>query len=694
MYRLFTTLIKLALLLGSYTLSAQEYHFELGEKHFSENELTKSKAAFEVAKDSFILARNDTATALCFNYLAKVNLHQGNYQLGIDLNEEGLKYARRAPYSIAYLRLILFKSEYHYMKGNSEVGRACWREIENKIQTTNYVTASAYKSFATAYLKEPGDTFELLAQRGLETALHFKDSSQITNAYRLLAARAEIKSNIPASLSILLEGITYIPKSKLITRANYMLQISFCFDKLNDFKKSLSYAQQAYDIAKKTNYQLFYHAALTQLAKSHSELGDFDTAEKYWEQIIDFYTQKGKLNDVAVIQCAQLSSYIQRKKSRKVEEILTKLEAIDLSNIKPVNQNYINRTLTKYYFSINEINLAKEKFADWTKTKDQVVQLENQYEYVLYQSKFAEEEKLYGKSIALLEKSNSILDDIKRKKQKDVVYLIEAEYNTAEKEAKITALETQSRLKHFKVKQRNIFLILSSLFLVFASILTFIFYKRNQKIRLQKSEIKKTLEEKNILLSEIHSRVKNSLQTISSILNLQSRTMEEGIAAEAIKEGRNRVNSMAFIHDNLFVENNASQVNIKSYIDQLLEALFKSYNVKPDKILLEKRVMSGVVNVDKIIPIGLILNELISNALKHAFIGQGQGVLKVEFLKKENEFQLAVIDNGVGIQPKTTNSKGGFGSRIIQAFAKKLNANVTRTTGNGTSVIVSFSDLK
>jgi len=676
------------------SLLAQEYHLEIGEQFLEKGESEKSISFFEIAKDSFLIKNNDTAVALCYNLIAKAFLNQGQFEHALEQNEKGLKYARRSNFSTAYLRLLLFKTVFYNVKEKPEIGRACWREIKEKLEVKNDVAASAYRAFANAYMQEPNDTFELIATRGLEIALQFKDSTQISNAYRILADRAILLAEIPKAITNLLVGIKHIPANKKVPTANFALLLSDCFESLGDYSKALIYAEQAINQLKNTRYLSFQHSVYNQLAGLYASIGDSPIAENYWNKCLDYYQEKEEWNKILNVYNRKLSHYLSLKEDPKIDINYNKIQTIDFSNVDEQTLNFTNRTLTKYYFHKGNLVKAKEVLEKWKATKDLVARPENQIEYLHYKSLISESSGQYNKSIELLHKANSKIDDIKSKKQSDLVYLLESEYHQAEKETEINLLEHQNEVIQFKVNLRKVFLFLSSIFLCIAALLTFLFYKRNKTIRLQKEKIRKALIEKNILLEEIHSRVKNSLQTISSILKLQSRTMKDGVAAEAIKEGQNRVNSMAIIHENLFLENNTSQINIKTYIDHLLEELFKSYNVESNKIRLEKKVMSGIINVDKIIPIGLILNELVSNALKHAFKGKEKGILRVEFLKSKNEFQLAVIDNGIGISTNNSSGEQGFGTRIIKAFAKKLNANVSRTSGAGTSVVVSFSSLK
>ena len=136
---------------------------------------------------------------------------------------------------------------------------------------------------------------------------------------------------------------------------------------------------------------------------------------------------------------------------------------------------------------------------------------------------------------------------------------------------------------------------------------------------MQNTIVFEALKEKDFLLREIHHRVKNNLQVISSLLSLQARQIGDKNIQKAINEGRSRVRSMALIHQNLYQNENLTGVSVERYLSNLLSELFDTYKVDSDKITLHFNIQDIDLDVDTMVPFGLILNELISNCLKHAF---------------------------------------------------------------------------
>jgi len=207
--------------------------------------------------------------------------------------------------------------------------------------------------------------------------------------------------------------------------------------------------------------------------------------------------------------------------------------------------------------------------------------------------------------------------------------------------------------------------------------------------------IKKQAEEMEVLNREIHHRVKNNLQVISSLLDIQSQTLKDEEAAEVIKESRQRVQSMAFIHQNLYQSNTVQEIELNNYINNLADHLFQSYNIRKDKIRFTTDIDKISLHSDTVIPLGMILNELISNSLKYAFKDIEEGEIKVAMKQRENELLLQVKDNGRGLPAGfDVNKLQSFGFKVIRAFAQKLKAKLVIDGSHGTDVQLVISKFK
>ena len=205
----------------------------------------------------------------------------------------------------------------------------------------------------------------------------------------------------------------------------------------------------------------------------------------------------------------------------------------------------------------------------------------------------------------------------------------------------------------------------------------------------------RSLQEKEILLKEIHHRVKNNLQVISSILNLQSAYTKDKNALAILKESQNRIKTMALIHESLYQANDFSKIDFSEYILNLADNLAYSYKINDVSVAMETEIEKGIIlNIDKAIPSGLIINELISNAYKHAFKNSGAGNNLVNLkLKRNKKIIIEVSDNGVGMNEKIDyRNTESLGLQLVSTLVEQLNGEMKVERKNGTSFWVSFKE--
>ncbi|MFT6746073.1 MAG: PAS domain S-box-containing protein [Glaciecola sp.] len=210
---------------------------------------------------------------------------------------------------------------------------------------------------------------------------------------------------------------------------------------------------------------------------------------------------------------------------------------------------------------------------------------------------------------------------------------------------------------------------------------------------LKKSEIKlrESVEQKEVLLREVHHRVKNNLQVINSILKLQSFHIKDEKALMAISDCQTRIKSMAFIHESLYQSNDLSQVNFSEYLRTLCNNLLFSYQIESKKITIDLQVIDVSLSLDSGISCGLIVNELISNAFKHAFSDKDSGKIIVSLKSTEKGHCLIVQDDGKGI-PKSINYKktNSLGLQLVIGLVDQIDGKIQHKNEGGTKFIINF----
>ncbi len=207
--------------------------------------------------------------------------------------------------------------------------------------------------------------------------------------------------------------------------------------------------------------------------------------------------------------------------------------------------------------------------------------------------------------------------------------------------------------------------------------------------------IRASLQEKEILLREIHHRVKNNLQIISSLLNLQAQYIKDETALEMFKESRLRIRSMAMVHEKLYKSRDLSQVDFGDYVRSLAHNLFQVYGFTPDKIALRVNMQAIFLDINTAIPCGLLVSELISNALKHAFPDGRRGEIKVSmFPTEEDAIRLEISDNGIGLERDSDPQKSeSFGLQLVDMLTEQLQGTLTVQRDEGTTFVLVFKEL-
>jgi len=284
----------------------------------------------------------------------------------------------------------------------------------------------------------------------------------------------------------------------------------------------------------------------------------------------------------------------------------------------------------------------------------------------------------YPAALATFRAFHALYDTLYSREKDERITELLTRYDVARKDAAIGLLEAENALA-----TRNLWLVgLVALLLLVGTGATLLLWKiRLRTVRALEEKnrtIEGMLDEKEHLVREIHHRVKNNLQMISSLLHLQARHVTEPGAMAALAEGGSRVRSMAIIHHHLQADDTASQVDVPGYVESLCETILASYPRPGLDVQMVREVENIRLDVSVMAPLGLILNELLTNAIKYAFPDRDEGRILVRLGLEDEVLVLVVHDNGVGLAAEALADPGlhggGFGTRMIQAFLAKLEA--------------------
>ncbi len=463
----------------------------------------------------------------------------------------------------------------------------------------------------------------------------------------------------------------------------------------SDFDKAMEYLMKAYDITKPKGKRMDHGLILYRLRAIYDRVGDMTNYAKYTKEYHDLVVSSGGSPNM-IHGYEQDSTLTSKEKVEKFKTLASEYKNIGYEDA------YLN-TITKLgdlYYDINDLSKAKASFLTVLKYKSKTIDkvVEDIYGKLHeINSKLGNYKEAY--QYAILEKTmkDSLLNEDKR----NLLFSLEKKYETEKKEQQVALLTAENDVKDLRIKegnyQRNIFFSITLGLLGLLSILYYSFRKNKESKRLlevQNKIIEKNLAEKDVLLREIHHRVKNNLQVVSSLLSLQSNYISDDAALKAINEGKDRVSSMALIHQNLYKENDITGIETTFYFTELIDHLFDSYNIRENEISLVKNIESIKLDVDTMIPLGLIANELISNALKHGFTQSLTGTLTFTLKMRDDQLIMSVKDTGKGINEEEFLNSKSFGNKMITAFMQKLGAKMIISNDQGAHIELVINKFK
>lgn len=209
-------------------------------------------------------------------------------------------------------------------------------------------------------------------------------------------------------------------------------------------------------------------------------------------------------------------------------------------------------------------------------------------------------------------------------------------------------------------------------------------------------QLKKSLNEKEVLLREIHHRVNNNMQIISSLLNLQSFHIADEKALNVFRESQNRVKSMGMIYEKLYQSKDISHIDFADYISSLVSGIFSSYEIDTNHIKLKIDAQQILMGIETAIPCGLIINELVTNALKHAFVGRENGELDITLqILSDDTYQLTIKDDGIGFPENIDfENVSTVGLQLVNGLVDQIDGTIEMDAGEGTKFSIIFKEVR
>ncbi len=467
--------------------------------------------------------------------------------------------------------------------------------------------------------------------------------------------------------------------------------ISDIFLSQKNFERAEYYALQSEALAKAKNLKSTLAVSQHSLAQIYSKQGRLDQALDYYQKALPIFRQGASTLDIATC-LSHIGTLHLRRGQYELAEIHLR-ESLEFVDVQQTPYNY-----ALILFDLIELKIKQKRFTEAKSILHQarLISQEINTARVLWlfhstEIKYYEAVRDYPKALLSQQNFQKYKGEMLDSEKTELIHQLEERYERAKKDREIAKLNADNELKDVSLQQsqRNNFLALVGLTLALALMVLLYFFNRmrrqsNEKLAEKNLQIGKSIAEKEVLLKEIHHRVKNNLQTVSSLLRLQSRYIVDDKARDAIQEGRNRVQSMAMIHQNLYQEDNLMGIQMEEYIRKLAESLHYSYRLSETEITMQYDIAPLRLDVDTVIPLGLILNEMLSHSFKALVEHQQSAQLKISLAELDGYLQLDLSNtNSTSYAPLTNGSKHSFSDQLIQTFTPKLNARLEFPSGPG-----------
>ncbi|WP_273444896.1 sensor histidine kinase [Neolewinella agarilytica] len=296
-------------------------------------------------------------------------------------------------------------------------------------------------------------------------------------------------------------------------------------------------------------------------------------------------------------------------------------------------------------------------------------------------------------TVHYLELEANLRQEIKEKERIKVLADMEGKYQTAEKQREIDKLEYEEKLSQARIQRQGWIIGLGLLALSIVSFLLYRVFQQRQRISEQRQQLSKSLKDKETLLKEIHHRVKNNLQMVSSLLSLQSRYVSDDTAVAALKMGNSRVRSMALIHQKLYMSDEVSTtVKAGEYLQKLLDELVGNLTPPGLALTTSTDLEDLELDIDTMIPMGLIANELVTNSLKYAFKDRQKGTISLSLKRLDGKITLHLSDDGIGTAKNPAEAPESFGYLLINSLSEQLEGELTVDGNDGMKVTLTVPD--
>ncbi|MEO9870542.1 tetratricopeptide repeat-containing sensor histidine kinase [Ekhidna sp.] len=604
-------------------------------------------------------------------------------------------------------KTIIYQNLKDYSKAERELNSALKLKMPNQEELIKHRSQVFERKSTLHFLKNEYQLALVTIDSALQLYEVIKEREEIMKSLRFKSTVLLRQGKVSAAQDILWQLFDYQEgNTDLYERASVLKDIGFSFTISGNHREAIKLFRQALKFTGSSEIKRVHTNILNDLGSTYLATSQYDSAKWFLDQAI----QETKEDEIIPETYHYLAKYhimvgqpdsallyanylMGNQKVKEIPSLYFGAKFIQAS------ANYSRGNLKRAQGIINEIIRQEREINSLTIIRDS-------YE-LLYHIKY--DQGRFRDAISAIEKYQILNDSVINldnltqgiRLQYESTYdrqQLKDSLQYAEKDQ--LALLEQQKNKILVSNQRITIILIGSSTLLLLAISLILFrnnrssQKKNKLIGEQKESIEKSLNEKEILLKEIHHRVKNNLQVISSLLNLQAENLSTESALEALTDGQNRVKSMSLIHQRLYQENDLRGVDVNDYLKNLIPQLISSFALNNKEIDYKIDVGDIKLDVDTLVPLGLIINELVTNSLKHAFEEMNSGIIELKIREENDMLHVSIKDNGKGFNEAELQNSNSFGWKMIDSLSRKLKAELSILNEEGTLVDIFISRYK
>jgi two-component system, sensor histidine kinase PdtaS len=523
------------------------------------------------------------------------------------------------------------------------------------------------------------------------------DSSGVAGLLNNMASIYAVQGNYPEALENYQQSLEL--KLKLGNEkgaANSLNNIGNIYYYQKNYDLSLQYYERALEIENKMGNPMGQGRSLGNVGLVYLETGKLNEA-------LQNYLLAYQKMDSLKLECQKMypanglgQTYYQLGKLEAAHKFLDEAYTEAVACNDPVILSSSLETLGKISVANKQYTLAERRLKesyDVAEANDLKVQVKDASKslYEFYKSRGN-----IGEALSFLEINKSVTDSLLNEDLTEQLTRMEVNYQfKEEKDSLQFAREKELLSYNSEIKRRELVQMSTFFGLGLAFVLLFVIYrfyrvkqKANEQLSVKNEIISRTLQEKEMVLKEIHHRVKNNLQIVSSLLNIQSKMVKDEAAKQAIRDSQSRVHSMSLVHQNLYSSGEVGEVSANEYLEQLILSVCRSFDPEGN-CQLNLQLEPVALPPDMAMNLGLISNEIITNAFKHAFPAPDKkgSVISVSLIAATDNVSLSISDNGVGL----ANPQQSFGMQLIEALVRSIKGILSVDTTNGTCFTIKLS---